>query len=209
MARISRLLERTASGKLFLAPKLPVVEETFYCLICLENCSQRSAFHPQGCGMSHQFCDQCMKGYAKVQVDDGVIEHTCPGFVQCSCVLTSEDLRQLLSDESFARYERLTKVKTDPNFRECPQCGLGQVAADASPVTPALQCSSCGCQYCFFHSNAHPGLTCDQYSRRLSSRTKQEMRASESLVARSTRACPRCKVATEKNGGCNHMCAHF
>ena len=181
------------------------VEETFYCEICLENCAKSSAFSAEGCPLHHEYCDTCMRGYTKAQVDDGAIEHTCPGMQQCRGVLTANDLRQLLSDESFARYERLKLVKTSPNYRECPQCNMGVVALESVTTSPELVCGSCGCRYCFFHSNAHPGLSCEDYSRRLSRRTKQEIWASESLVSRTTRPCPSCHVATEKNGGCNHM----
>jgi hypothetical protein len=184
-------------------------KETFFCNICLENCSKRLSFVSSSCCEKHEYCLPCMQGYSKVQMDDGVIEHTCPGMGICGGVLTKDELRTLLTDESFARYERLKQVKTNVNFRECPQCSTGMtalVAADGTtPVTAELTCQSCGCKFCFFHANAHPGLTCQAYSSRLTSRAKQQLRASEALVGRITKSCPQCHAATEKNGGCNHM----
>ncbi len=49
------------------------------------------------------------------------------------------------------------------------------------------------------------GLSCEEYARRLSRKTRADLVASEELVTRSTRQCPRCGAPTEKNGGCNHM----
>ena len=70
---------------------------------------------------------------------------------------------------------------------------------------PAIECDSCGHTFCFTHDDAHAGLTCEQYSKQLGHRIRQELKASDRLIYRTTKSCPHCGSATEKSGGCNHM----
>jgi len=67
-----------------------------------------------------------------------------------------------------------------------------------------MTCTNCKKVYCFFHSNAHEGKSCKEY-------TKEQRKNddSEQTIQRTTKPCPKCKAPTEKNGGCNHMtCVH-
>jgi ribosomal protein S10 len=70
---------------------------------------------------------------------------------------------------------------------------------------PEVTCPQCAYEFCFYHSDAHPGKTCEEFARRLSKREVEAMEATEQLVNSTTKPCPYCNSATEKNGGCNHM----
>jgi hypothetical protein len=116
----------------------------------------------------------------------------------CEAEATSEDIKALVDDETFNKYERFVKIKSDENYRDCPTCGeliLG------NRRRPAMTCSKCTTQFCFFHANAHPGESCRQFARRV----RVEERASTITIGQITKKCPSCKLPTEKNGGCNHM----
>jgi len=66
-------------------------------------------------------------------------------------------------------------------------------------VTPEMKCSK-GHVFCYFHSNAHPGITCAEYAR---------AQAKDDRLARAAmgdvKECPGCGLPTLKSEGCNHM----
>jgi hypothetical protein len=182
------------------------VIKTFYCKICMENCAQSLSFSAHNCCRQHEYCIPCMTGYLTAQVDDGVIHFPCPGLRDCQGSLSSDELRLLLSDESISRLDRITNIKTNPLFRECPQCSAGHTAVSMNDTTTSdIICRGCKLTYCFYHANAHTGRTCQEYVKDMSKRVKDEINASEEYVGKITKGCPRCNAATEKNGGCNHM----
>jgi ribosomal protein S27AE len=194
-------LPRLRSLSLLTTPKLN--PDTFFCTVCLENCSVSLGFVIANCSEQHKYCRDCLHGYYTAQIADGAIEHFCPGVGDgCHGLLCTEELQSLVSDEAFQRHNRLIQVKKNPLYRECPSCNTGVTLADQSPK---VVCGSCGTEYCFFHSNAHAGMTCEQYARTQSRRTRQDMSASNEFVSRTTKCCPFCNSPTEKNGGCNHM----
>ena len=182
-----------------------ILQKLFYCGVCLENCSCSLGFKLSGCVEGHTYCKPCMEQYYTALVTDGCVDHFCPGVATCKASLTLAETRALLSTESLLRYERITQVKRNPLYRECPSCGKGATASDDASSSPELQCESCGCRYCFFHASAHPGVSCAQYARNQSARTRREQAATVAVVRSTTKECPYCKSPTEKNGGCNHM----
>merc|ERR1712228_257023 len=64
-----------------------------------------------------------------------------------------------------------------------------------------MTCESCGCAFCYYHSNAHAigPKSCAAYERQM---LKQEKGTSAAV---DTNKCPRCGILTEKTSGCNHM----
>jgi hypothetical protein len=180
------------------------VVETFYCLVCMENCSVKESFSPGACVSKHRYCRACMSGYATSQLSDGQISVSCPGVSECHSALDDVEIKQLVTEELFEKYERLKLVKTDVNYRECPKCNAGTSDHNTS-LPPAITCLECGYVYCFYHNNAHEGQSCEHYIRSMNRQMRRNIRASEGLVRKTTRLCPSCGVPIEKNGGCNHM----
>jgi len=108
----------------------------------------------------------------------------------------------LTDSATFAKYERFRQVQGDPLLRQCPSCEtLCQPNKDEEGgVIPEMKCSRCGAEFCFHHSNAHAGQSCETY--------RQQMDKDEHYalcVDIKTMPCPGCSIQTEKNGGCNHM----
>lgn len=181
--------------------------QTFYCGICLENCDTALTFPIRTCEKHHNYCKPCMTSYTRIQAESGAISYPCPGLGECSAALAEEELRVLLSEELWSRHLRLTQVKTNPLYRECPKCNHGMTAtsSEASSANPQLRCEGCQYEYCFLHSDAHPNRSCQEYARAMSSRARHDLQQTDRLLKRVTKPCPKCHIATEKNGGCNHM----
>eukprot|EP00975_Prorocentrum_lima_P023804 5009891-Prorocentrum_lima.AAC.1 len=59
-------------------------------------------------------------------------------------------------------------MKENKNWRDCPKCGAMNLGSE---VQPSMVCKECNYgadnvgDFCFFHSNAHPGKTCAEYVR--------------------------------------------
>jgi len=66
-----------------------------------------------------------------------------------------------------------------------------------------VQCS-CGFRFCFqCHREAHAPATCEQM--KLWEQKCQDDSETFNWKSVNCRECPKCKIAVEKNGGCNHM----
>lgn len=63
--------------------------------------------------------------------------------------------------------------------------------------------AGCGAQFCYLHSNAHPGRSCEEYSRALASNTDYAL--SEAAATASSKPCPHCNASIELAGGCDHV----
>lgn len=109
--------------------------------------------------------------------------------------------------EALSRYQHFVTRQENPDLRECPgRPGAGGCGTMVAPsrtrlrkaIIPAMACGTCGHQFCYHHSNAHPGESCREY--------EQQQRAIEqeaaAALAAFTKPCPKCKSPTEKNSGC-------
>ena len=74
------------------------------------------------------------------------------------------------------------------------------------PSVPVVKCVECDSEFCFFHSNAHVGQTCEQYEERIK---EEEKKVTIYLETIGTKQCPSCGAHIERDGGCNHVkCGH-
>ncbi len=65
-----------------------------------------------------------------------------------------------------------------------------------------MTCEACGERSCYTHDIPwHQDLTCDEYD--VNRRGDDE--ATQDLLARETKPCPKCGVRIIKNDGCDHM----
>ena len=183
--------------------------ETVLCGICLENVAvEQTTRFRGGPGCKHRFCRDCLGRYLETRVQDGHTSTRCPaaasaGVEGCRTVATRKDHRRLLGREGYRKYRRFRRMRESEHWRDCPACGAQNLG---DPASPAMVCSTCGHggepgEFCYFHSNAHPGLTCAEYEARVTAIEEK----SQALVSRVTKNCPRCAAPTIKRGGCNHM----
>ena len=127
---------------------------TFFCHICMENQPIASATELT---CSHKFCKDCLQNYLHSAISNGKIEFQCffpTGDRHCTetCghAIPSYLIQMLVSEEMWTKYRSYAQKATNPRFRECPYCGVGQ---EGCAKHPHMQCVSCDKEFCFFHSN--------------------------------------------------------
>jgi len=153
------------------------------------------------CTNGSVFCRAGIEMHMNIAINDGVTDIHCPCGM-CAAVFTDAEVSGVVDEEMYAKMVRFRDIKQNPNLRECPKCNHSQTG---DKNKPAMVCSKCGEQYCFFHSNAHPNMSCGDYSR---AQLRADMK-SVATIKSTARKCPKCYAYTEKNGGCNHMtCQH-
>lgn len=69
------------------------------------------------------------------------------------------------------------------------------------PKTRVVACLKCSTEFCYFHSNAHPNETCEEYLKR----SQIENDLNSSYLRQHTKSCPTCNASVQKSGGCNQM----
>jgi hypothetical protein len=179
------------------------VSELFYCSICFENHAISDAFILSSCASHHSFCLPCMKSFLKIQISDGNLSLFCPlssPLTPCHGVFSDEEINSLADEGTKEKFHRFKEMKSDPTYRECPKCKTPS-HGEGNQIQPEIICSSCQTKYCYLHSNAHPSMSCRDYTRQ----QLQDEREAQRAIKTITRKCPSCAIPTEKNGGCNHM----
>jgi hypothetical protein len=187
------------SQELFSVSRQGSLIPTAYCSICLENVDASTIVSAADCEMHHAYCKPCMKGYITSMIMTGTVAHACPGS-GCAGTYKGDEIKRLVSVNVYDKYARFLEVKLNPNYRECPQCNEG-ITFQPSDSCTNITCAGCELVYCFYHSNAHPDMTCEEYARTVN----QVDEATNALISRTTKMCPQCSAPTEKRGGCNHM----
>lgn len=175
---------------------LPLIErnqtDSVYatCLICY---STDKEFHTLQC--SHTFCLECLQVYLSLKIAEGqVLIIHCP---YCSTIMDQLKIKSLIPDGLHEKYLIFHKQKTlesDINFRWCPQKECS--GFDIYQVSNSLICNKCQFEFCFLCGEiCHPGKKC-----------KVEDSGFRKWAAENTlKKCPKCRMNTEKNGGCTHV----
>mmetsp|Transcript_22645 Transcript_22645/g.31947 ORF Transcript_22645/g.31947 Transcript_22645/m.31947 type:complete len:412 (+) Transcript_22645:67-1302(+) len=195
--------ERVKNVVIDIRRKVEGGQKEFFCAICQCNELMQN-ISPTQLSCSHKFCKDCFEGYVSFEVSEGrVLNMACPGrsadgIEQCSVVISPDQVRSMLDEETVQKYNRFRQMRADPSFRDCPFCGHGQ---KGYPRSPATVCENCKKTYCFFHSNAHPDETCSAYKKR----NKKEFALDRQMVKKTSCTCPWCKAPIFKSEGCNHM----
>jgi hypothetical protein len=170
----------------------------FYCGICLENNKLEDCFFYASCTAQHKYCRDCLGGYCRVQIVDGVTDLMCPHPDKCSGQASDAEVQSLVDAPIYEKYVLFKDTKLHPDMRVCGVCQ--RHCYGGSKEAPLITCE-CGATFCFLHDRAHPTSTCAEYAVQI----RQAEKASARLVATLARKCPQCGVDTIKNGGCNHM----
>mmetsp|Transcript_54231 Transcript_54231/g.150884 ORF Transcript_54231/g.150884 Transcript_54231/m.150884 type:complete len:403 (-) Transcript_54231:85-1293(-) len=170
-------------------------------------CCDSVALHSAVClGCRHGwYCLLCMRRHAEARLATGAAEVQCP---ECREHIQEHDLRKLLPkgvieslharsvERAVASSSNLYVCPT-PNCTMCVEIGEGEEARlEDCPNCGRSSCLRCGAQ------PSHPGLSCQAYARKTSSRVKDMQRADQSMrkwmIKTGTKQCPRCKMAVTK-----------
>ncbi|CAG8459349.1 7607_t:CDS:2 [Funneliformis caledonium] len=179
------------------------------CMICVES---RSVRHfpkiTKYCSHPNDICKLCVSKHIETQLNSkGDIEGIlCPFGDSCGFLIEYNDVQSIVNSSLFEQYDSLSlkqALRSMPDFRWCKNagCGSGQIHSGGDKE-PIMTCEACGEKSCYTHDIPwHDNLSCEEYNE-----AKQgEDMATQDLLNRETKQCPKCGVRITKNGGCNHM----
>jgi len=161
-------------------------------------------------GCQHVYCRDCYSMYAQSKLSEGpgCVRTPCPS-PKCTQRLTPGCWKSLLAEVGVEEYSKLVVrnyIETNKKYRYCPGVSCSYVAESVGPTL--VLCPGCSTSFCFScGKDDHRPCSCDAVAKW----EEKNRNESESLrwIQVNTKTCPSCKVAVEKNGGCNHMsCSH-
>lgn len=185
---------------------------TYFCNICFNKESMNQAFTLQGC--DHQFCRECITEFVTNKINNGVVNMTCfhplpidgVDNVTCRTPITTQDIQQLVTSETWMKYQRFKANLENTLSRQCPYCEHTQIG---DPDNPIMECKNTDCnqEYCLYHSNAHSvDIKCEEYELSMAKETKvNEMALAKMGKSENVKSCPNCKFVIIKSGGCNQV----
>lgn len=176
------------------------------CPICLEDVAAEECTALQ---CKHRFCNSCWEQELQIKIREGQATRIkCPK-TGCNMVVDELTLKKLVPKQVYERYATFIAKSyvedSEGRVKWCPMPDCGNaITADMIEGT-TVQCT-CGHRFCFScHREAHLPATCKQV-------TEWEKKCEDDSETKhwkyaNTKDCPNkwCNIATEKNGGCNHM----
>jgi len=98
----------------------------------------------------------------------------------------------------FPQYARFKFDKENEHSRRCPTCDTAQINHSGLKLNgeindPNMTCVQCADEYCYYHSNSHVGISCEEYERKQEDVRRSEEQsdelATQSQAAKTTHAC--------------------
>ncbi|XP_044884602.1 E3 ubiquitin-protein ligase RNF14-like isoform X1 [Mauremys mutica] len=203
----------------------------FLCSICFSEKLGSECMYFMEC--RHIYCKSCLKDYFEIQIRDGQVHClSCPE-PKCSSVATPGQVKEVVGEELFARYDRLllqSSLDLMADVVYCPRpCCQTPVMEDAG-CTMGI-CSSCNYAFCTLCKMTYHGVSpCkvtakklielrneyqeadeatkiileQRYGKRGIRKALQELESRE-WVEKNTKACPHCGTRIQKLDGCNNI----
>ncbi|KAG0544836.1 hypothetical protein BDA96_02G310800 [Sorghum bicolor] len=183
------------------------------CAICFD---VHSAGEMISAGCAHYYCRECWGGYIHAAVGDGArcLVLRCPD-PSCGAPVTRELVREVFAageddDDDRARYEAFVvrsyvEEGTSKYVRWCPGPGC-TLAVRAEPGSAPYEVACCKCRHVFCFrcgEEAHRPASCGTAREWVTKNSSDG--ENDNWVVANTKHCPSCRVAIEKNQGCNHM----
>lgn len=203
----------------------------YMCNICFCEKLGSECTHFKEC--QHVYCNTCLTGYFEIQIKDGQVHAlNCPE-PKCSSVASPAQVKQLVGDQLFSRYDRLLlqsslDLMADVVYCPRPSC---QTPVMQEPGGTMGICSSCHYAFCTMCKMTYHGvspckvtaeklialrseyLEADEttkrflekrYGKRVIQKAVEEME-SKDWLEKNSKACPRCGTHIQKIDGCNKM----
>ncbi|KAM9440467.1 E3 ubiquitin-protein ligase RNF14-like [Clarias gariepinus] len=205
--------------------------KVFCCGICFSEKPGSSCTLFKGC--QHVYCKACIKEFFQIQIRDGQVQClTCPE-PKCASVAAPSQVKLLVGEDEFARYDRLLLQNTLDLMSDvmyCPRRSCGSAVVLEPDSTMGL-CPGCRYAFCTLCKHAYHGLFhCLPSSQELhdlhgeymaASKDrkrfmelrfgKQAMRrvveetCSKKWLKKNSKSCPCCGCHIQKIEGCNKM----
>ena len=169
------------------------------CIVCYEDIKEEERIENSlPCG--HLCCINCWTNYFKTLIQDAkvedikCVEHECKQIVPEDFILKYiKNNKKLVS--KYQKFKLRAEIIKDPNKKQCPKPDC-ESYLEKSPDTNYVKCKK-GHQFCFECLRPpHGKSTCEEVMEKDFLKWKK---------GRLLKKCPRCKIFTEKNEGCNHM----
>ncbi|XP_062867361.1 E3 ubiquitin-protein ligase RNF14-like [Trichomycterus rosablanca] len=206
----------------------------FCCGICFTEKLGSSCMLFKEC--EHVYCKACLKEYFEIQIHDGNVQCLrCPE-PKCTSVATPSQVKLLVGEDEFARYDRLllqSSLDLMADVVYCPRTACG-MAVMLEPDANMGLCPSCRYAFCTlckrtYHGLSHCPPTVEELQRlhedylnaSAEERIFLEQRFGKHVIRRAleecsrqwldenSKNCPRCGSHIQKEEGCNKMTCSF
>ena len=148
----------------------------------------------------HLFCTHCWQNYLKTLILEAKVENIKCMNHECNEYISDEFILKHISKdenliEKYKKFKKRAEIIKDNNKKICPNPDCDSYL-QKSKLTNYVQCEN-GHKYCFeCLKPPHGKKSCDFNLEKDFMKWKEGKRV---------KRCPRCKMYTEKNEGCNHM----
>lgn len=211
--------QRVFDGKVFCCG-ICFVEKLGSNCLCFKDCQ-------------HVYCKACITEYFQIQIRDGNVQClNCPE-PKCTSLATQLQVKQLVDEELFARYDRLllqSSLDLMADVVYCPRQSCG-TAVMVEPDTTMGICSACQYAFCTlcklgYHGLSNCKITADdlrnlrdeyvsasdegkkfmeqRFGKRVIQKAVEES-FSRDWLNENCKSCPRCGTNIQKADGCNKM----
>ena len=171
------------------------------CLICAEKLSDNEK-EDNSLSCAHLICNSCYFLYLKEKINNNHIDKITCCQKDCKTILYNEFILKKIQQnkELLNKYLKLKerrKIMLNPNTQLCPIAGCDSYAKKIDKNI-FVKCIDNNHEFCFnCLKDWHIGKECD---------TKIENKSlDEYIKVNDVRRCPKCKIAIQKNEGCNHI----
>ena len=169
------------------------------CSVCFDEVDEEEKkLNAIPCG--HVCCTQCWLNYLKTLITEAkvesikCIEHSCKEIMTEEFIMKHINNDKILVDK-YQRFKKRAGIINDKNKKQCPSPDC-ESFLEKSSSSKYVKCEN-GHEYCFeCLKPPHGNTKCDEIMEKEFLKWKKNKRV---------KRCPRCKMFTEKNEGCNHM----
>ena len=150
------------------------------------------------CG--HLFCTHCWFNYLKTSIIEAKVENIKCMDHECNEIISEEFILKHLTGnndliDKYNKFKKRAEIINDKNKKQCPHPNC-ESFLQKSEESKYVKCEN-GHKYCYECLKApHGDKSCDY---------KIEKQFAKWTKGKRVKRCPRCKMYTEKNEGCNHM----
>ena len=174
------------------------IEINNICNVCYDDIERENIkFNLLPCG--HICCTECWSNYLKTLISEAkvervkCVEHSCNAEIPEEFILKHINNEEKLI-EKYNRFKIRASIFKDPNKKQCPEPDCESYLEKGNKKY--VKCKI-GHEYCFeCLRKPHGNSTCEEF---------MEKEFNIWKVGKRVKKCPRCKIYTEKNEGCNHM----
>ncbi|XP_063303467.1 E3 ubiquitin-protein ligase RNF14-like [Pelobates fuscus] len=180
---------------------------------------------------NHVYCNICLKDYFEIQIKDGQVHSlNCPE-PECSSTATPAQVKELVEEELFSRYDRLllqSSLDLMPDVVYCPRPSC-RAPVMQEPESNMGICPCCHYAFCTLCKMTYHGISqCKvtakklleelleeednarkeflelQYEKKVLQDALDELE-SENWLEKNSKYCPMCGTPIQEIGGCNKM----